>query len=185
LLKQYPLVMTFQSESAWALAELGRTQEAQRIVAGLQPGGFAALARHYVWLTNLCLLARACSATDDLTAAQDLYDILLPDRSTIVVVQTAWLGPVSHDLGLLATTLGRYDDAEGHFAHATEVQERIGARATLVHTQLEWARMLLRRAQPDDVAPARALLEAALAGATKLSLTGIVPRIEALIQRIN
>jgi hypothetical protein len=99
--------------------------------------------------------------------ATELYDLLLPFRAAIITAQTTWIGTVTHHLGLLATVLGRYEEAEEHFAEAVELQDRIGVRGTVVHSRLEWARMLLRRARPNDALPVRTLLEEAKVGAEK------------------
>jgi hypothetical protein len=92
---------------------------------------------------------------------------------------------VTHDLGLLATVLGRYDEAEEHFATAAEVQDRMGARATVVHTRLEWAHMLLRRGRPEDAPRARTLLEEAKAAAREVSIPAVEARIEQLLAQIR
>jgi hypothetical protein len=47
------------------------------------------------------------------------------------------------------------------------------ASAMLVHTRLEWARMLLARSDPGDAERAHALLGQALATARELRLTNI------------
>ena len=46
---------------------------------------------------------------------------------------------MAHYLGLPATTLGRFADADDHFASAAATQESIGAPVSLARTQLECA----------------------------------------------
>ncbi|HEY3238215.1 MAG TPA: hypothetical protein VGL92_01530, partial [Acidimicrobiia bacterium] len=89
-------------------------------------------------------LSRACVLLGSSELAAELHELLLPHRSEMVTTQVTWLGPVAHYLGLLTAQLGRFDESERHFAAAAEVQERIATRGTLMHTRLEWARMLLR-----------------------------------------
>jgi hypothetical protein len=113
--------------------------------------------------------------------AEELYDALFPFRANIVNGQTIWLGPVGHDLGLLATVLGRFGDAEAHFADAVERQDRMGARVTVVHTRLAWADLLRRRNAAGDGPPARRLLEEAKAGAADVGLARIEARIDELL----
>jgi sugar phosphate isomerase/epimerase len=98
--------------------------------------------------------------------------------------QTAWFGPVTHDLGLLATVLERYDEAEEHFAVAVEVQDRMGAQGMVVHTRLAWARMLLRRAGTNDASKARTLLEEAKVGAREVKIPAIEARIDELLAHL-
>jgi hypothetical protein len=116
--------------------------------------------------------------------AEELHDLLIPFRSQIVNGQTTWIGPATQDLGLLATVLGRYDEAEEHFADAVERQDRIGARGTVVHSRLEWARMLLRRGRPDDTLCARTLLQEAKTGAREVGIPIIESRIDQLLAQI-
>jgi class 3 adenylate cyclase/tetratricopeptide (TPR) repeat protein len=181
VLDQLPGTAAYRTSLAWALADAGRVDEARTIVAEYASPSFAAIHDDYLRLWSLCVLARACVRLDEAVWAEDLYDLLAPNHAALVVAQTAWLGPVSHDLGLLATALRRYDDADGHFARAVEVQERLGAHGTLVHTRLEWARMLLRRGRADDRHRARTLLEAGRDGARGSGLPIIERRIEALL----
>jgi sugar phosphate isomerase/epimerase len=92
---------------------------------------------------------------------------------------------VTHDLGLLATVLGRYAEADEHFAVAVAVQDRMGAKGMVVHTRLEWARMLLRRDRPEDAPRARTLLEAATAGAREVNIPAVEARIDQLLAQIR
>jgi hypothetical protein len=89
---------------------------------------------------------------------------------------------VSFHLGLLAAFLGRFADAGVHFAQAAAEQERIGARSFLARTRLEWARMLLSRAETGDVDRARSLLAQALAVAGELGLRAIERQAATLLE---
>lgn len=183
LIEPFPREDAYPAVLAWALAEQGRTQEAKAILDRFRHGAFADT-RDYMRLVTLVSLSRACSRLEDPAAAFTLYDLLLPSRAAMTTSQTAWLGPVAHDLGLLATVLERYDEAEEHFAAAVEVQDRIGARGTVVHTRLEWARMLQRRGRPEDTPRARTLLEEAKAGAREVSIPAVEARIGQLLAQI-
>ena len=88
---------------------------------------------------------------------------------------------MAHHLGLLSTTLGRYDEAETWFAAATATHERIGAPHWLARTRLEWAGMLLARRQPGDAERAHELLGQALATARQLGLANVERRAVALL----
>jgi hypothetical protein len=93
-----------------------------------------------------------------------------------------WLGPVAYDLGLLATVLERYDDADAHFAEAVETHHRVGARGMLAHTHLAWARMLLRRRQAGDAERAREQLRQGQETARQLGLNNIEEEATALLR---
>ena len=62
------------------------------------------------------------------------------------------LGAASRGAGLLAAALGRREEADGHFAHALELHERLGASSLAVRTRLEWGIALMgngrRRSRP-------------------------------------
>ena len=169
--------VVFRAGLACALAEMGRLEEAGRLVADMRPGGFAGIPADHLRIFTLGFLARACVRLDNADVASELYELLLPHRDRMVVSLTAWLGPATHHLGLLATVVGDFDAAEAHFQHAVEVQERLGARATLAHTRYEWGLLLLRRRGPGDREGARAMLQAALADARQADLPHIERRI--------
>ena len=163
---------------AWALAEDRRIDEAKAIVSRLrEPEAFAGVPRDHHLPVTLCVLSRVCFLLEDAAVAEELYDVLIPFRSTTVNGQTIWWGPATHDLGLLATLLGHYDEAEQHFADAVERQDRMGARGTVVHTRLAWATMLLRRNASGDALRAHTLLREAKAGAREVN----IPRVEARV----
>ncbi|MCA1842269.1 MAG: hypothetical protein LC792_03590, partial [Actinobacteria bacterium] len=169
----------YRAALAWAYAEAGRLEEAAAEVAGIRGNGFAELRHDFAWLCTLSAVGRACARLNDSQAAAELYALLVPYRESCVIVQTGWLGPVAHELGVLAATFGDDAAADAHFAAAEAMQVRIGARATLIHTRLEWGRSLLRR-RPADLGRAIPLLDAALADARDLGLTALEPRIAAL-----
>ena len=92
------------------------------------------------------------------------------------------MGSVAHYLGLLATTMHRFDVADADFAHAAAGYERLGARPWLALTRLEWSRMLLTRDREGDAARAQALLDEALLTAQALGIPMIDRRARALLR---
>jgi len=175
----------FLATLAWGKAESGLLDEAEALLAEIRGYGFAAIPSHYLRIAMLSFLSRGCAIVEARDAAEDLYGLLLPHRDEMAMAQGGWVGPVTHDLGLLATVLGRYDEAEQHFADAERFQERAATPASLVHTRLAWARMLLRRGRPDDASRARALLEAAKAGARQVDIPVIEERIDELLTELG
>lgn len=177
--RRYPTSTSAVLWSAWVRAETGRPAEAMALIEELRSQGFANLPRDYLWHIHMAFLARTAHCLGDHPAAAALYALLFPHDGTVAVSQTICLGPVAHHLGLLAVTLGRLDDADRHFIAAGALQERFGMPVTLVHTQLEHARLLIQRAGPGDGDRARPLLAAARAGAHEFGLVGLEPVIEA------
>jgi hypothetical protein len=87
-------------------------------------------------------------ATD---SAAVLYGLLVPHTALNAAdTPEAISGSVSRYLGLLAATLTRWDDAAEHFEAALAMNERMGLRPWLAHTQLDYARTLQARNESGD-----------------------------------
>ena len=115
------------------------------------------------WLPSICLIAETCAILGDTGRAASLYQLLLPYGSlNAVAVPELALDSTSRPLGILATLLGRFDDAAGHFEEALRMNERMGARPWLAHTQHDFAHMLHARHGRGDHERARELLAEAL-----------------------
>ena len=69
-------------------------------------------------------------------------------------------GSIARCLGVLATALRRYDDAERHFENSLELERRMRARPWIAHTHHDFAAMLITRG---DRGVARPHLDAAIA----------------------
>jgi hypothetical protein len=133
------------------------------------------------WLVSICLLAETCAILDDAAPAASLYDLLLPHAAqNAVAVPEIALDSAGRTLGILATLLGRFEDAAGHFANAVMMNERMGARPWVAHTKFEHARMLLRRDADGDRKRASVLLTAARATYRELGMQDDLIRAERL-----
>jgi hypothetical protein len=119
---------------------------------------------------------------DDVLA---LYDLLLPvaGGNYQMTGAVAFLGAYDYHLALLATALLRWGDAERHFEGAAAMHERMGAKAFLARTRLEWAEMLAARKRREDGERIRELLDLALATARELGLPNVERRTVALLAR--
>jgi tetratricopeptide (TPR) repeat protein len=145
-----------------AITVLGHAEEARGRLSSLVADDVAALPFDEEWLVSASLLAEAANLLGDSEAAAVLYERLLPyaDRVSLSYPEIS-LGFASRYLGLLATTLDRYEDAALHFEHSLASHERTGARSWLAHTRRDYAGMLLVRGEEDDAARAAALLSEA------------------------
>jgi predicted ATPase/DNA-binding CsgD family transcriptional regulator len=154
-----------QAHLAFICAELDQAAEAQALVEQLGIDRFAAVPPDLDWAFALSLLAHACAATGNAVQAAVLYALLLPRASYVVTVDPAsvCLGSTSRYLGMLATALGRFDDAERHFDDSDAMNTRLGARPLLAHTKVDRARMHLARHERGDLPRARELLAEASA----------------------
>jgi tetratricopeptide (TPR) repeat protein len=119
-------------------------------------------------------LPDAYAVLGDRESALRLYPRVLPwaERSAGFILYIS-AGCYSRQLGVLATTLEQYDDAERHFDDAIAMNTRMGARPWVARTQLDYARMLLRRDSAGDRTRARELLETARAAARDMGMAGV------------
>jgi len=169
---QYPSV---NAGYAWILAETGRLETAAGLFDEVAATGFAHPTNNVAWLNFVGICAWLCARFARRDCVPVLRSWLEPYADQLIVVSFGgWVsGPVSYYLGLLATTVNDWPAAGGYFAAAAAAQERIGAPALLARTRLEWARMLLSRADPGDGGQADELLHQALATARTLGLLSI------------
>ena len=161
-------------------AEIGRLAEAGAELERLATDDFAILPRDSLWQTSLVYLAEVCDYLQDTECADTLYRLLLPYAELTVVVGNAivCLGATSRFLGQLATTQSSWSNAEMHFNHALDLNERMNATPWLVHTRFQYARMLLRRGNSDDISRANELIDEALIMGQKLGMHSLIDRIK-------
>ena len=159
------------------IGELGKARAEFELLAADQ---FGAIPRDSLWQTSLAYLAETCCAINAVSAAEVLYELLLPYRDLAVVVGNAsvCLGATARYLGQLASVLSRWDDAEAHFQQAMEIDSRISATTWLPHTQFWYSRMLAARGGPEDIESARNLVDAAATTAAKVGLRGLQLRMK-------
>jgi hypothetical protein len=112
-----------------------------------------------------------------------LEELLAPFPDGWAVLSADIHGSVLHHLGVLESFLERFAAAEEHFAGAVDLHHRAGSRGWVARTRLEWARMLLQRADTGDAARARELLDQALAAAVDLGLGAVERQARALLER--
>lgn len=148
---------------AHVYACLERTEEADALLHELTARDLSDWHVDEEWLPSICSIAETCAILDDTEPAASLYQLLRPYGSlNAVAVPELALDSTSRPLGILATVLGRFEDAEGHFEEALRMNERMGARPWLAHTQHDYAHMLDARQGRGDHERARGLLAAAL-----------------------
>jgi ATP/maltotriose-dependent transcriptional regulator MalT len=162
------------------LRRLDAAREAFEVVAA---PGFDALPRDANWLIALTLAAEVCAALGDAPRARELYDLLAPHggRNVLVGRAASCNGCASRQLGMLATVLGEWDEAELRFFEAREMHARMGAKPFLARTELAWAEMLLARGEAGDDEAARERLAEAVVIADALGMVAVAERARALV----
>ena len=172
LVAESPARPAFRCLLAHLYAQLGKMQEARRVFEELATDDFAALPFDMEWLLGISLLAETSSLLADTDSAPVLYELLLPWAAFNVANHPeAIRGSVSRYLGILASMLQHFDEAERHFEEALEMNARMGARPWFAHTQRDYALMLLTRNAPGDREKAEQLVSQALATYRELGMS--------------
>ena len=171
---------TWRPGLALIYSDLGMEPEARAEFEHLAANDFAGLPQDALRVATLAYLAEVCAFLGDEERAATLYQLLLPYNGLNAVVgfAAACYGTVSRHLGLLAATMSRWEDAERHFKGALEMNDRMGARPWLAHTQHQYAAMLLARGQAGDQARATSLRDQALATASELGMQALVEKLQ-------
>ena len=129
----------------------------------------------------LVLLVDAVCLLGDAALAERLYPLILPHAERFFGMGhlgTAWSTQYHRDLGLLAQTLGRKDDAIAHLEKALASCERLRLRGFLARMRWETACALQNRNAPRDRERAGVLIADARALADELGQKALVARID-------
>jgi hypothetical protein len=181
MLDHRPTEPAWRAVLAFVHVDVGRLGEARREFDQLADGDFASVPRDLRWLPTMAMLAQIAAALDDRRRAAVLYDLLRPHDGRVIATAAGagpCLGAASRYLGLLATTLGRWDEAERHLRDALALHARMRARPLVAFAQHEYGALLLLRDGPEDRERGRALVEAALATARELGMSSLREKIE-------
>jgi DNA-binding SARP family transcriptional activator len=173
--EQTPEVPSWRCMLGLIRAHLGEPELAARELE--IAGDPDALPRDALWLLSVVFVATATSMLGDVAGCRRAYDVLLPYADTWLIALTVMCeGSVARPLGMLATILGRYDDAEAHFERALAMNAQIRATLWTAHTQVEYARMLRLRGRSGDGEHADLLLAEGLRTADELGLVAVRAR---------
>jgi tetratricopeptide (TPR) repeat protein len=128
---EYPTRPMFRCILASLYSELGRKPEAQRTFEALSADDFARLpVNSNDWLFGMTFLSEVAAFLVDTRRAATLYGLMLPYAAYVVSdpgdVST---GSASRFLGILATTMSRFDEAERHF-DASLAMNTLGCTST-------------------------------------------------------
>jgi tetratricopeptide (TPR) repeat protein len=172
LISEYPTRPMFRCALAYSAARLGHTADAEHTLDELGENDFSVLPVEMEWLFGMSLLAETSALLGERDHAPVLYDLLLPWAALNVSDHPEGIrGSTARYLGLLATTLGRFETAAEHYEEALAMNERLGLRPWLARTQEDFARMLRLRAGPGDAERAEALQSKVLAAYGELGMT--------------
>jgi len=182
-IEMYPAIPAWRCCQALMHIELGRPDEAREAFETVASAGFDALPRDANWLIAVTLLAEVCGALGDADRAGELHALLAPHggRNVLVGRAASCNGSASRLLGILASVLGQWDEAERRFAEALAMHVEMGARPWVARTELAWAEMGLARGEPGDETAARERLAEAIVIADALGMVAVARRARALV----
>ncbi len=152
LSSRYPAVVGWRCCLALYLAENGYREKAMRELRFAARDRLSAIPRDMNWLLSMALLAETCGVLADAGWSALVYRQLKPYAGRLVVLGygvSAW-GSVSRSLGILATTMSRWAEAEAHFRAALAQETRSRIQPWVARTLLAFARMLVLQGRISD-----------------------------------
>jgi hypothetical protein len=122
-----PDILSYQCALANLHARLGRVDEAADRVAAIVDSRLDDIDRYSdFWLVAMSQTADACVTVGDAARAAVLYDRMADVTNINIVVSPCGCdGSFDRLLGRLAGLIGRWDDAEAHFACGRVLEERL------------------------------------------------------------
>jgi len=147
---EYPALLRFRCALAHVEAELGHADDARAALGDVLRHDLAEEYRDAEWMFSMALLAAPVAGVGDADAAAIVYRLLEPFAHTYAVAPVEGVfGALARGLGVLASALGRHDDAERHLEAAIALERRMGGRPWLAHAQHDLGAALLRRGDAD------------------------------------
>lgn len=178
----FPDIPNIRATLANLYFRLGKREDARREFEEVAANDFADLPRDGSWLVTMANLAYVCSYVHDVRRAGILYGYLLPFSSSQLVIGSSAIGvgSIQRFLGIFATTLARWEEADSHFKAAMEMNIRIKAAPYIAFTHHEYGLMLFKRNGPGDRERAFEMFDQALSIANEIGMNGIIRDITAL-----
>jgi tetratricopeptide (TPR) repeat protein len=178
---EYPSLLRFACAQAHLEADLGREREARAHLDALLALDLEREHRDAEWLFSMALLADPCGWLAHERGAAKLYPLLLPFEQLYAVAPIEGsFGAMARGLGVLATVLRRYDDADRHLEAAIDIERRMGGRPGLAHAHHDLAIALLARGARGDRQRAEEHRDAALGTYRELGMETWAARAYAL-----
>jgi DNA-binding SARP family transcriptional activator len=158
-----PTYHNLRSALANLYVELGRAESARAVFEELAQDDFEQVYFDEEFLGSMTLLAEVSISLGDLERAATIYKRLLPhrERNAFAMIEFA-LGSVARPLGLLASALGRTDEAIDHLERAIAMNERMGARPWVAHASFDLGRTLAQSRESAALERSTALISDAL-----------------------
>ena len=179
-----PALPVFRATLAEGHMEAGNLDTARQMLEAAA-AELASLPYDVVWIFAVASYADVAAELRADAQAQLLLELLAPFADQVLFIGATVGSPVAYYCGSLESVLGRYDEAERHFAKAAELNARGQMEFATAVTHLRWGRMLLTRGDPSDVERARDLLAQAQATAVRRGYASVVRRATAALAALD
>ncbi len=170
-----PALPVFRATLAEGHMEAGNVDTARQMLEAAA-ADLASLPYDVVWIFAVASYADVAAELHAQAPARLLLDLLAPFDDQVLFIGATAGSPVAYYCGSLESVLGRYDEAERHFAKAAELNVRGQLEFSAAVTHLQWGRMLSARGGPGDLQRARDLLTLAHDTAVSRGYAGIARR---------
>ena len=170
VLEQQTIVAAMHTALLTVYTSTDRLDEARAHLPTLAADDFAMVPRNQLFVVTMSGIARTAGLVRELDIAQRAYDYMLPFREFMGSTGVTAVVPVALGLATAAAALGRFDDAQVHYAEAIDLSERLAAPTFTATTRVHWAQTLLDPEGPRDEARAKELAQQALTAAEELGL---------------
>jgi len=175
-----PALPVFRATLAEGHMEAGNVDMAERMLEAAV-ADITSLPYDVVWIFAVASYADVATELHAEAPARLLLDLLAPFDDQVLFIGATAGSPVAYYCGSLESVLGRYDEAEKHFAKAAELNARGQLEFSAAVTHLQWGRMLSARGGPGDLERARNLLAQAHDTAVSRGYAGIARRATAAL----
>lgn len=159
--QDYESLPAWGSGLAWVYSELGRTDDAARLLEPEAAERFESAPRDSTWLLGMVSWSEAAVLLEHRDAAAVLVDLLGPHTSKVIFTGAHTQGSIARIQGRLLQLLGQISEAEAMLRGARAAQERLRAPYWIARTQLDLAGLLLARGAEVDAAEATTLVQEA------------------------
>ncbi len=175
-----PELVVFRATLAAAYLQAGDLDGAGRL---LESAGadLASVPYDVLWIFTLANYSEVASELCAEEPARQLLELLAPFEDQVLFIGATAGNSVAYLCASLEAVLDRCDEADRHFAMASELHRRGGMRHSAALTDLGWGRMLSTRAGTDARTRARELLARAYRAAVDHGYANVADRAAAAL----
>jgi tetratricopeptide (TPR) repeat protein len=179
-----PALPVFRATLAEGHLEAGNLDAARQMLEAAA-ADLTSLPYDVVWIFAVAAYADVATELRADAPARLLLDLLGPFDDQVLFIGATAGCPVAYYCGSLESVLGRYEEADTHFAQAAELNARGQMEFAAAATHLRWGRMLRARGGPGDLERARYLLAQAHDAAASRGYVSIARRATAELSNLD